>query len=62
MKRLCKICHWNQYNWCEDGRKISNTGDCARWRPMKLSDAAKKKQAASQKAAHVRDMAKRAEK
>ena len=53
---LCKNCHWNQYQWCEDGRKIANTGDCKRWRPIKLSEGAKKKHSEVMKAAHARDV------
>ena len=57
IKHLCKTCHWNQFRWCPDGQKIANIGNCDRWRPMKLSDAAKKKQKAIQKEAHERDVA-----
>lgn len=57
--RLCKTCHWGKFNWCKDGAKVSNVGNCKNWRPTKLSNAEKAKEAATQKAAHVRDQARK---
>lgn len=59
---LCKTCHWGKFNWCKDGAKVSNVGDCKQWRPIKLSKARKAKDAAIQKAAHVRDKSKKMKK
>jgi hypothetical protein len=60
--RVCKTCNWSKFSWCGDGKRVSNEGDCPDWKLDKLSDASKKKQAAIQKAAHARDMKKRAKK
>lgn len=56
---LCKTCHWGKFNWCKDGAKVSNIGNCPRWRPTKLSNAQKAKEAKVMKAAHVRDRQKK---
>jgi hypothetical protein len=58
--RICKSCHWNSFRWCSDSMKVANLGDCDRWKLIKLSGAAKKKQAVVMKAAHARDRQKKA--
>jgi hypothetical protein len=57
--RLCRSCHWGRFNWCKDGAKISNIGNCPNWRPTKLSKAQKAKDATVMKAAHDIDVAAR---
>jgi len=56
MDHICKICHWNQYNWCPDGKKISNQGNCKDWRQKKLSAAEMAVQKAIGQAAHTIDL------
>jgi hypothetical protein len=57
--RICRTCHWSRYRWCSDSMKIANLGDCEKWKLIKLSDAAKNRQATVQKAAHKLDQEKR---
>jgi hypothetical protein len=57
----CKTCHWGRFNWCKDGAKISNIGNCPQWRPIKLSNAQKAEEATVMKAAHASDVARKVE-
>jgi hypothetical protein len=62
LRGKCRHCNWAKFSWCSDGKRVSNEGNCLDWKLDKISDASRKKQAAIQKAAHVRDMAKRGKK
>jgi Zn-dependent alcohol dehydrogenase len=55
----CRFCNWSKFNWCSDGKRVNNQGNCHDWKPDKLSDAAKKKQAVVMMAAHKIDVAAR---
>lgn len=59
LRGKCRTCNWSKYSWCSDGKRVNNTGNCPDWNFNKLSDAAKKKQAVIQKAAHGRDVARK---
>ena len=59
LRGRCKFCNWSKFNWCSDGKRINNQGNCPDWKLDKLSDAAKKKQKAIQMEAHERDVARK---
>lgn len=63
MEGRCKFCFWNvNLSRCRPEKMITHSGTCQDWRLRKMTDEEKKRHAAIQKAAHVRDMVKRGKK
>lgn len=62
LKGRCKTCYWNvNLPRCKPEKMINLSGNCPKWRLRKMTDSEKAKDAAIMKAAHAKDVARKAE-